>query len=199
MIPVECVARGYLVGSGWSEYQASGTVCGIRLPEGLRKAERLSTPLFTPTTKATTGHDEAISEEQMADLVGAELTARLKELTIAIYRLAAEHAARRGILLADTKLELGTDADGQLSLADEVLTPDSSRFWPAETWRPGQPQPSYDKQYVRNWLISPVSGWDRRSGVPPPSLPDEVVAATRVRYVQAYERLTRQRIADWIR
>jgi phosphoribosylaminoimidazole-succinocarboxamide synthase len=200
MIKVECVARGYLAGSGLADYQATGTICGIELPPGLAEGAQLPEPIFTPTTKAPLGeHDVPMTFEDVVAAVGAETATELRRVTLEVYRRGAQIAAQAGILLADTKLELGTDADGQLSLADEVLTPDSSRFWPAETWRPGQPQPSYDKQYVRNWLISPVSGWDRRSGVPPPSLPDEVVAATRVRYVQAYERLTRQRIADWIR
>jgi phosphoribosylaminoimidazole-succinocarboxamide synthase len=192
MVPFECVARGYLVGSGWKDYQATGTVCGIPLPEGLRQADRLTEPIFTPATKTETGHDENVSEAQVAAAIGPDLSARLRDLTLEVYRRGAEHAARRGILLADTKLEFGLDGD-QVVLADEVLTPDSSRFWPAESWQPGRPQPSYDKQFVRDWLTSPASGWDRHSGEAPPPLPDEVVERTREKYVEAYERLTGER------
>ena len=199
MLPVEAVARGYLTGSGWLEYQAGATVCGIALPPGLVDGDRLPEPVFTPATKAALGeHDENVTFEQVAARVGPADAERLRELTLRIYGTAAEIAARRGILLADTKFEFGRDrAGGDLVLGDEVLTPDSSRFWPADQWQPGRPQPSFDKQYVRNWLLSADSGWDRTSGAAPPPLPDEVVAATRARYVQAYERLTGLRFADW--
>jgi len=190
MVPFECVARGYLVGSGWKDYQATGAVCGIPLPAGLNQADRLPEPIFTPATKAETGHDENVSEAQMAEAIGPDLAGRLRDLTLEVYRRGAEHAARRGILLADTKLEFGRDAQGRTVLGDEVLTPDSSRFWPAEEWAPGRPQPSFDKQVVRDWLTSPASGWDRHGDAPPPPLPDEVVALTRARYVEAFERLT---------
>jgi phosphoribosylaminoimidazole-succinocarboxamide synthase len=194
MVPIECVARGYLVGSGWAEYQASGTVCGIALPTGLRQADRLEQPLFTPATKATTGHDENISEAEMAERVGAALTERLRDLTLAVYRHGADHAARRGILLADTKFEFGLDRSGQVVLADEVLTPDSSRFWPAGGWEPGSSPPSFDKQFVRDWLQA--AGWDKRP--PGPSLPPDVIAGTAARYREAYERLTGRPLDDWL-
>jgi phosphoribosylaminoimidazole-succinocarboxamide synthase len=198
MVPVECVARGYLTGSGLADYRATGTVCGVELPPGLEDGSRLAEPIFTPATKAEMGeHDENVSYAAMAGHVGDATAAELKRLTLAIYARAAEIAARRGIILADTKFEFGRDAGGELVLGDEVLTPDSSRFWPAESWQPGRPQPSFDKQYVRDWLTSPASGWDRSSGTPPPPLPDEVVGATRDRYVEAYERLTGLRFADW--
>ncbi len=194
MLPVEAVARGYLAGSGWLDYDATGAVCGIALPTGLRDGDELPEPVFTPATKAALGeHDENISFEQVEVAVGADIAGRLRDLTLAVYRFAAELAKDRGIILADTKLEFGVDpADptGRLVLADEVLTPDSSRFWPAEQWRPGRPQPSFDKQYVRDWLLSPAANWDRHAGQPPPPLPEDVVAATRARYVEAYERLT---------
>jgi phosphoribosylaminoimidazole-succinocarboxamide synthase len=193
MVPVECVARGFLAGSGWKEYQAGGSVCGVPLPPGLREADRLSEPVFTPATKATTGHDENISEARMAELVGAELTARLRELTVATYRRGAEHAARRGILVADTKFEFGLDGD-QVVLADEVLTPDSSRFWPAGGWEPGHSPPSFDKQYVRDWLEA--QDWDKRP--PAPRLPPDVVAGTAARYREAYERVTGRSLDDWL-
>ena len=193
MVPVECVARGYLVGSGWKEYRATGAVCGVRLPAGLREAERLLEPLFTPTTKASIGHDEPLTEAEMARRVGAGLTARLRELTVEVYRRAADHAAGRGILLADTKLEFGLDGE-EVVLADEVLTPDSSRFWPAGAWRPGQSPPSFDKQYVRDWLQA--RGWDMRP--PAPALPPDVVAGTAARYREAYERLSGRSLADWL-
>jgi phosphoribosylaminoimidazole-succinocarboxamide synthase len=185
MLPVECVARGYLVGSGWKDYQATGTVCGVRLPAGLRQADRLPEPIFTPATKASQGHDENVSEAEVAERLGADLTARLRDLTLEAYRRGAEHAARRGILLADTKLEFGLDG-GRVVLADEVLTPDSSRFWPAGGWAPGSSPPSFDKQYVRDWLQE--QDWDMTP--PPPSLPQHVVAGTAARYKEAYERLT---------
>ena len=194
MVPVECVARGYLAGSGLIEYAQSRTVCGIRLPEGLVEASELPAPIFTPATKAELGeHDENVTYEQVAETVGDDLAARLREVTLAVYGRARAVAREREILLADTKIELGRRPDGTLVLADEVLTPDSSRFWPADEWSPGRSQPSYDKQIVRDWLTSPESGWDRNGGEPPPSLPDEVVDRTRARYVEAYERLTGRR------
>jgi phosphoribosylaminoimidazole-succinocarboxamide synthase len=186
MLPIECVVRGYLAGSGWKDYRATGVVCGHELPEGLRESERLPEPIFTPATKAQTGHDENISREQAAELVGAERLAEAEEVSIALYRFAAEHAAARGIIVADTKFELGLDADGRLVLADEALTPDSSRFWPADEYEPGRGQPSFDKQYVRDYCEE--LGWDKTP--PGPELPDEVVAGTRARYVEAFERLT---------
>jgi phosphoribosylaminoimidazole-succinocarboxamide synthase len=199
MVPVEAVARGYLTGSGLLDYRATGQVCGVPLPAGLVDGDRLPEPIFTPATKADLGeHDENVSYDAVVAVVGEQTAAEVRELTLRIYRHAAGLAAGRGILLADTKFEFGRDpGSGQLVLGDEVLTPDSSRFWPADDWTPGQPQPSFDKQYVRNWLLSGASGWDRASGAPPPALPDEVVAATRERYVEAYERLTGQRFADW--
>jgi phosphoribosylaminoimidazole-succinocarboxamide synthase len=199
MLPVEAVARGYLTGSGLLDYQATGEVCGVALPEGLVDGDRLPEPLFTPATKAELGeHDENVSYDAVAATVGAETAAELKDLTLRIYAHAAELARRRGIILADTKFEFGrADGSAALVLGDEVLTPDSSRFWPADDWRPGRAQPSFDKQYVRNWLLSAESGWDRTSGAAPPALPDDVVAATRERYVEAYERLTGLRFADW--
>jgi phosphoribosylaminoimidazole-succinocarboxamide synthase len=190
MVPLECVARGYLTGSGWVEYQQSGSVCGVPLPAGLQDGSRLPEPIFTPATKAPQGeHDENVSFEVAADTVGGELAARVRDLTLEVYAAAERVARERGIILADTKLEFGRRADGTVVLADEVLTPDSSRFWEASGWSPGGPLESYDKQYVRNWLLR-ESGWDRASEVPPPPLPAEVVAATRSRYVEAYERLT---------
>jgi phosphoribosylaminoimidazole-succinocarboxamide synthase len=199
MVPVEAVARGYLTGSGLLDYQATGEVCGVALPAGLVDGDRLPEPIFTPATKAPRGeHDENVSYEAAARAVGEQTAAEVRDLTLRIYAQAAELARERGIILADTKFEFGRDpASGRLVLGDEVLTPDSSRFWPADEWRPGQAQPSFDKQYVRNWLLSPASGWDRASGSPPPRLPDDVVAATRARYVEAYERLTGRRfVAD---
>ena len=196
MFPVECVARGYLTGSGLIDYHATGEVCGIELPPGLEDGSRLPTPLFTPATKAAVGdHDENVSFEAVAGDVGDQAATELRERTLAIYERAEGIARERGIILADTKLEFGTHLDGEggLVLADEVLTPDSSRFWPAAEWRPGRPQPSYDKQNVRNWLTSPASGWDRTSGERPPPLPDEVVERTRGRYVEAFELLTGER------
>jgi phosphoribosylaminoimidazole-succinocarboxamide synthase len=190
MYPVECVARGYLAGSGLAEYLAAGTVCGVPLPAGLVDGSALPEPVFTPATKAAMGeHDENVTFEQVASTVGAGVATELRDTTLAVYRRARDIAAERGIVVADTKLELGRDAEGRLVLGDEVLTPDSSRFWPAEQWQPGRPQPSYDKQFVRDWLTSPASGWDRASGEPPP-LPDDVVERTRAKYVEAYERLT---------
>jgi phosphoribosylaminoimidazole-succinocarboxamide synthase len=194
MYPVECVARGYLTGSGLLDYRTTGEVCGIALPAGLEDGSRLPTPIFTPATKAALGdHDENVSYAAVAATVGAEAAETLRELTLAVYARAEGIARERGILLADTKLELGRRPDGTVVLADEVLTPDSSRFWPADAWQPGRAQPSYDKQIVRDWLLSPASGWDRASGEAPPALPPEVVDHTRSRYIEAYETLTGQR------
>jgi phosphoribosylaminoimidazole-succinocarboxamide synthase len=192
MYPVECVARGYLTGSGLSDYRATGAVCGVPLPEGLKDGSRLEAPIFTPATKAALGdHDENVSYDAVVDVVGADRAAELRTLTLQVYARAEEVARERGIVLADTKLEFGARPDGTTVLGDEVLTPDSSRFWPAEWWQPGRPQPSYDKQFVRDWLTS--SGWDRSSGAPPPPLPEGVVDRTREKYVEAYERLTGER------
>ena len=190
MLPVECVARGYLTGSGWAEYRRSGTVCGIALPEGLRDGDRLPEPIFTPAIKAPLGaHDENVSFERVAELHGAATAAELRDRTLALYRRAEVIARERGILLADTKFEFGRRPDGTLVLADEVLTPDSSRFWDASLWRPGESLPSFDKQFVRDWLAN-SSGRDRSRDAPPPPLPADVVAATRARYVEAFQRLT---------
>jgi phosphoribosylaminoimidazole-succinocarboxamide synthase len=199
MVPVEAVARGYLTGSGLLDYQASGAVCGVALPAGLVDGDQLPEPIFTPATKAALGeHDENVSYEAVVAAVGEATAAELRDLTLRIYGRAAELARGRGIILADTKFEFGRHpGTGELVLGDEVLTPDSSRFWPADDWRPGRAQPSFDKQYVRNWLLSPAAGWDRGSGAPPPALPDDVVAATRERYLEAYERLTGLPFADW--
>lgn len=185
VIPIECVARGYLSGSGWKEYQKSGTVCGIPLPAGLQESSRLPEPLFTPATKAETGHDENISFEQTVQRIGRPLAEQLRELTLAIYAKGCEHAASRGIILADTKFEFGI-LDGRVILIDEVMTPDSSRFWPADAWQPGRGQASFDKQFVRDWLEQ--SGWDKNS--PPPTLPEDVVQRTSARYIEAWQRLT---------
>jgi phosphoribosylaminoimidazole-succinocarboxamide synthase len=185
------VARGYLTGSGLLDYRASGEICGIPLPEGLEDGSRLPEPIFTPATKADLGeHDENVSYDAVVAAVGADRAAELRELTLSVYARAEEIARERGIILADTKLEFGARPDGTVVLADEVLTPDSSRFWPAEEWSPGRAQPSFDKDVVRGWLTSPESGWDRTSGDAPPRLPDEVVERTRSRYIEAYERLT---------
>jgi phosphoribosylaminoimidazole-succinocarboxamide synthase len=193
MYPVECVARGYLTGSGLLDYRATGEVCGISLPAGLEDGSRLPSPLFTPAAKAELGeHDENVSYDIVTATVGAGTASSLRDLTLAVYARAEEMAHGRGIILADTKLEFGRRDDGTIVLADEVLTPDSSRFWPADEWLPGRAQPSYDKQIVRNWLLSPASGWDRTSGEPPPPLPPEVVELTRARYLEAYETLTGQ-------
>jgi phosphoribosylaminoimidazole-succinocarboxamide synthase len=186
MLPIECVVRGYLAGSGWKDYGATGATSGHELPAGLRESDRLPEPIFTPATKAKTGHDENIAREQAAELVGAELLAEVERIVIDLYRFAADHAADRGILIADTKFELGLDESGRLFLADEALTPDSSRFWPADDYEPGRAQPSYDKQYVRDYCES--LGWDKTP--PGPELPQEVVAGTRARYIEAFERLT---------
>lgn len=191
MVQVECVARGYLAGGGLSEYRAGGTVSGVALPAGLEDGSRLPEPIFTPSTKAPQGeHDEPISYEQVVAQVGAETAAELRRITLAVYTRGAEIARERGIIVADTKIELGWDADGVLTLGDEVLTPDSSRFWPVDEWKPGRSQPSFDKQFVRDWLVSPESGWDKDSGTPPPRLPDHIVELTRQRYLEAYERIT---------
>ncbi len=187
IFPVECVARGYLTGSGWQEYQQERQVCGISLPAGLLDGSELPEPIFTPATKAEVGeHDENISFEVSQKIVGAQIAGELRRLTLALYSTARDYAQSRGIIIADTKFEFGLDSDGQITLADEALTPDSSRFWPATGWQPGGAQPSYDKQYLRDWLTS--IGWDRQS--PPPPLPDEVVAKTRARYCEAYAALT---------
>ncbi|WP_166391262.1 phosphoribosylaminoimidazolesuccinocarboxamide synthase [Nocardioides ochotonae] len=194
MFPVECVARGYLTGSGLADYRATGEVCGIALPPGLEEASRLPEPIFTPATKAELGdHDENVSYDAVVRTVGEETAASLRELTLAVYERAEGIARERGIILADTKFEFGLRADDVMVLGDEVLTPDSSRFWPAADWQPGRTQASYDKQNVRNWLTSPDSGWDPRSDVPPPALPPAVVEHTRARYVEAYELLTGER------
>jgi phosphoribosylaminoimidazole-succinocarboxamide synthase len=191
MVPVECVARGYLTGSALTDYQRTGEVCGISLPPGLSDGSRLPEPVFTPATKAPLGqHDMNISAAVVAEQAGPAVTAELARITLDVYRRGAELAASRGIIVADTKIELGFDSGGDLLLADEVLTPDSSRFWPADGWTPGRSQPSFDKQYVRDWLTSPASGWDRRGPEPPPPLPGEIVERTRQTYLEAYERLT---------
>jgi phosphoribosylaminoimidazole-succinocarboxamide synthase len=198
MLPVECVARGYLTGSGLVDYRRTGAVCGIALPPGLTEASRLAEPIFTPASKADLGrHDENVSYDDVVRMVGAERAEQLRALTLALYSRAVDHAATRGLLLADTKVEFGTRGNA-LVLGDEVLTPDSSRFWPADGYRPGRAQPSFDKQFVRDWLTSQDSGWDRGSDSPPPALPDDVVAATRARYVQAYERISGRSFSDWI-
>jgi phosphoribosylaminoimidazole-succinocarboxamide synthase len=196
MFPVECVARGYLTGSGLLDYVASGEVCGVALPAGLVDGSRLPAPIFTPATKADIGdHDENVSYAAVASTIGDDAAATLRELTLAVYDRAEGIARERGIILADTKLEYGRRLDGvgTIVLGDEVLTPDSSRFWPADAWTPGRPQASYDKQIVRSWALSPESGWDRASGEAPPPLPPEVVERTRSRYVEAFELLTGER------
>ncbi|HSE07643.1 MAG TPA: phosphoribosylaminoimidazolesuccinocarboxamide synthase [Nocardioidaceae bacterium] len=193
MFPVECVARGYLTGSGLADYRATGEVCGIALPPGLEDGSRLPEPIFTPATKAAVGdHDENVSYDAVVDAVGAERAEELRRLTLDAYARAERIARDRGIILADTKLEFGARPDGTVVLADEVLTPDSSRFWPVDEWQPGRAQPSFDKQIVRNWLTSAQSGWDRTSGATPPALPAEVVERTRAKYIEAFERLTGQ-------
>jgi phosphoribosylaminoimidazole-succinocarboxamide synthase len=194
MIPIECVARGYLSGSGWKEYRTTGEVCGVSLPAGLNESDRLPKPIFTPATKAETGHDENISLERAGELVGEGLAQRLKELTLQIYERGATLARERGVILADTKFEFGF-IDGQITLCDEVMTPDSSRFWPADRYEPGGGQPSFDKQYVRDWLDR--SGWDHEP--PPPELPPDVVGHTAARYREAYERITGEPFDDYLR
>jgi phosphoribosylaminoimidazole-succinocarboxamide synthase len=199
MVGVECVARGYLAGSGFRDYTARGSICGIALPAGLTDGSRLPEPIFTPTTKAPVGsHDEPMTFAEVVAAVGDDTAAALRDVTLAVYARGREIAETVGILLADTKVELGYDAAGTLVLADEVLTPDSSRFWPVETWQPGGAQPSYDKQYVRDWLAHD-SGWDRAGSEPPPALPDDVVERTREKYVEAYERLTGRDFAAYLR
>ena len=200
MIPVECVARGYLAGSGLLDYQRTGAVCGVALPRGLVEGSRLVDPIFTPATKAALGdHDENVDFSSVVDLVGPDLAFKLREDTLDIYFRAAGFAEQRGVLLADTKFEFGLDADNNLILADEVLTPDSSRYWPTDEYEAGRPQPSFDKQFVRDWLTGPDSGWDRHSDLPPPPLPDDIVASTRARYIEAYERISGLSFADWVR
>jgi phosphoribosylaminoimidazole-succinocarboxamide synthase len=195
MLPVECVVRGYITGSGWKDYGRTGGVSGIPLPAGLRESERLPEPIFTPSTKADVGHDETISLERAGELLGSlDRAEELREVSLALYAHAAEHARARGIVLADTKFEFGLDSDGALTLGDEALTPDSSRFWPLEGYEPGRGQPSFDKQYVRDWAAS--TGWDKSPPAPP--IPDDVVARTREKYVQAYELVTGKSFGDWL-
>ncbi|MEA2233672.1 MAG: phosphoribosylaminoimidazole-succinocarboxamide synthase [Solirubrobacteraceae bacterium] len=195
MLPVECVVRGYLTGSGWKDYRATGAVAGITLPEGLRDSEKLPEPIFTPSTKADVGHDETIDFERAAELVGDRaVMEQLRDLSIALYTFAADHAAARGVILADTKFEFGVDAGGVIRVGDEVLTPDSSRFWPADSYEIGRAQPSYDKQYVRDWAAG--TGWDKSP--PAPAIPDDVVAGTRERYVEAYEKITGEPFGAWL-
>jgi phosphoribosylaminoimidazole-succinocarboxamide synthase len=194
MLPIECVVRGYLAGSGWKDYRATGEVCGHRLPEGMSESERLPQPLFTPATKAQTGHDENIDRAAAAALVGEELFVEVERLTLELYGFVAARAAERGIILADTKLEFGVDGDGALVLADEAFTPDSSRFWPADEYAPGGPQPSFDKQFVRDYCES--LGWDKTA--PGPELQEDVVTGTRDRYIEAFEQLTELSFADYL-
>jgi phosphoribosylaminoimidazole-succinocarboxamide synthase len=195
MLPVECVVRGYITGSGWKDYQATGAVSGIELPPGLRESDRLPEPLFTPSTKAEVGHDEAIDFEGAVQLIGdRELAQRVRDVSLALYEHAADHARANGIILADTKFELGLDADGTLIIGDEMCTPDSSRFWPADSYEPGRGQPSFDKQFVRDWASG--TGWDRNPPAPP--IPDDVVARTREKYVEAYERITGEPFDAWL-
>ncbi len=198
MLPVEAVARGYLTGTGLVDYRARGTVCGVELPAGLTESSRLPEPIFTPATKADHGsHDENIAFSDVVGQLGRKRAEELREATLAVYRRGAEFAAERGILLADTKLEFGVDLAGNLVLADEVLTPDSSRYWQADGYAPGSPQPSFDKQPLRDWLTGPASGWHRLERPEPPPLPEEIVAATRARYIDAYERITGRSFDDW--
>ncbi len=194
MLPIECVVRGYLSGSGWKDYKATGAVCGHELPEGLVESQQLPQPIFTPATKAVSGHDENIDRETAAGIVGAERFAEVERLARSLYRFVSDYAAARGIILADTKMEFGIDTDGQLVLADEVFTPDSSRFWPADEYQPGSTPPSFDKQFVRDYCES--LGWDKTA--PGPDLPDGVVAGTRARYVEAFERLTEIAFDDYV-
>jgi phosphoribosylaminoimidazole-succinocarboxamide synthase len=195
MLPVECVVRGYITGSGWKDYQATGTVAGIALPEGLQESEKLPEPIFTPSTKADVGHDETIDFERAVEIVGDRaVMEQLRDLSIALYSFAADHARSRGVILADTKFEFGRDADGVIRVGDEVLTPDSSRFWPADTYEVGRPQPSFDKQYVRDWASG--TGWDKSP--PAPAIPDDVVAGTRQRYIDAYETITGESFSAWV-
>ena len=195
MLPVECVVRGYITGSGWKDYQATGAVSGVELPAGLRESDKLPEPIYTPSTKADEGHDEAIDFERTVELIGDRgLAERVRDATLAVYDAVAAHALERGVILADTKFEFGLAADGTLTLGDEVCTPDSSRFWPADTYEPGHGQPSFDKQYVRDWAAG--TGWDKAPPAPP--IPDDVVAATRDRYVTAYERLAGEPFSAWL-
>ncbi|HEX2703252.1 MAG TPA: phosphoribosylaminoimidazolesuccinocarboxamide synthase [Solirubrobacteraceae bacterium] len=196
MVPIECVVRGYITGSGWSDYKRTGAVCGIELPGGLLESEQLRQPIFTPSTKASVGHDENIDIEGMVEILDGDrtLAEHVRDVSIAVYARAAEHARSRGIILADTKFEFGLDEDGTLTLADEVLTPDSSRFWPADGYEPGKPQPSFDKQYVRDWAAA--SGWDKAP--PAPAIPADVVERTQALYREAYERITGEALDDWL-
>jgi phosphoribosylaminoimidazole-succinocarboxamide synthase len=195
MLPVECIVRGYITGSGWKDYQATGTVSGIELPAGLQESAQLPEPIFTPSTKAEEGHDETIDFEAAARLVGdSALMARVRDASVELYSFAAAHAREHGVILADTKFEFGLDGDGRLVVGDEVLTPDSSRYWPADGYEVGHGQPSFDKQYVRDWAAG--SGWDKLP--PAPAIPDDVVAGTRQRYVEAYERITGRSFSDWL-
>ena len=194
MLPLECVVRGYLAGSGWNDYRRTGKIAGHTLPPGLVESNRLPEPIFTPSTKALVGHDETVDRAHGAELVGEKRYDRLEAVSLELYRFAAAHAAERGILLADTKFEFGLDPDGDLVLADEIFTPDSSRFWPADAYRPGGPQPSFDKQPVRDW--TEATGWDK--AYPGPELPEEVVVSTRARYVEAFERLTEISFNDYL-
>ncbi|MBQ9129000.1 MAG: phosphoribosylaminoimidazolesuccinocarboxamide synthase, partial [Thermoguttaceae bacterium] len=190
VVPIECVVRGYLSGSGWKEYQASQSVCGVKLPAGLVESSRLEEPIFTPSTKAEVGHDENISFEQTVEIVGRDVAEKLRDLSLDIFRRGSEYALKRGVIVADTKFEFGVAADGEIILIDEALTPDSSRFWPLDQYEPGKGQPSFDKQIVRDWLLQ--SGWDRNST--PPELPEEVIAKTRAKYLEAFERLTDRKL-----
>jgi len=195
MLPIECVVRGYITGSGWSDYQKTGSVSGIELASGLEESQQLPEPLFTPSTKAEVGHDEAINFEQAAELVGdRELTERVCDTAIELYRFAADYARSRGVILADTKFEFGLDSDGNLTVGDEVLTPDSSRYWPLEGYQVGRGQPSFDKQFVRDWATA--SGWDKSE--PAPALPEDVVAGTTARYAEAYELITGEPLSAWL-
>jgi phosphoribosylaminoimidazole-succinocarboxamide synthase len=196
MLPVECVVRGYITGSGWKDYQATGAVSGIQLPPGLQESDQLPSPIYTPSTKAEVGHDEAIDFERTVTLIGDRAIAeRLQRTAIAVYQHCADHARTNGIILADTKFEFGTDAHGQLTLGDEICTPDSSRFWPADQYEPGRGQPSFDKQFVRDWASG--TGWDRNPPAPP--IPDDVVQRTREKYTEAYEKITGSSFSDWLR
>ncbi len=198
MVPIECVARGYLTGSGLADYQRTGAVCGVELPDGLIESSKLEAPIFTPAAKAAMGeHDENVDFAAVVDKVGEDLAVKLRDDTLEIYARAANFALDRGIILADTKFEFGLDSQGTLVLADEVLTPDSSRYWPAESYEEGRTQPSFDKQFVRDWLTE-KSGWDRGSDSPPPALPDDIVASTRLRYIEAYERISGLNFDDWV-
>ncbi|MCS4490292.1 phosphoribosylaminoimidazolesuccinocarboxamide synthase [Corynebacterium sp. ES2794-CONJ1] len=199
MLPFECIVRGYLTGSGLSEYKNAGSICDVELPAGLVEASHLPEPIFTPATKAEKGdHDENVSFDRVVARLGIERATELRDASISIYQRAAELALEKGLILADTKFEFGLDADGNVVLADEVLTPDSSRYWPASTYQEGQAQPSFDKQFVRNWLTGPKSGWSTDSNQAPPSLPGSVIEATRERYVEAFERITGRKFSEWL-